>query len=204
MFEKIANIFRIPDLRKRVLFTLGLLAVYRLGSHIPTPGINGQMLAEFFNQNSGSALGLVDLFSGGNLRKLTIFALGIIGTGLLAIPVLAGSTAYAIGEGRRWPVGLSRKPEKAIAFYAVLAVSVLLGIGLNFTPLNPIRALYWSAVINGLLAPPVMVLLMLLVRKERVMGKLIVEGWLYWIGWIATAAMALSVVGMGISIATGQ
>jgi len=78
MFEKIANIFRIPDLRKRVLFTLGLLAVYRLGGHIPTPGINGQMLAEFFNQNSGSALGLVDLFSGGNLRKLTIFALGIM------------------------------------------------------------------------------------------------------------------------------
>src|ERR1700751_1360344 len=78
MFEKIANIFRIPDLRKRVLFTLGLLAVYRLGGHIPTPGINGQMLAEFFNQNSGSALGLVDLFSGGNLRKLTVFALGIM------------------------------------------------------------------------------------------------------------------------------
>jgi preprotein translocase subunit SecY len=78
MFEKIANIFRIPDLRKRVLFTLGLLAVYRLGGHIPTPGINSQLLAEFFNQNSGSALGLVDLFSGGNLRKLTIFALGIM------------------------------------------------------------------------------------------------------------------------------
>ncbi len=78
MFEKIANIFRIPDLRKRVLFTLGLLAVYRLGAHIPTPGINADMLAQFFNQNSGSALGLVDLFSGGNLRKLTIFALGIM------------------------------------------------------------------------------------------------------------------------------
>jgi preprotein translocase subunit SecY len=78
MFDKFANIFRIPDLRKRVLFTLGMLAVYRLGSHIPTPGINGTMLAEFFNQNSGSALGLVDLFSGGNLRKLTIFALGIM------------------------------------------------------------------------------------------------------------------------------
>ncbi len=78
MFDKFANIFRVPDLRKRVLFTLGLLAVYRLGSHIPTPGINGTMLAEFFNQNSGSALGLVDLFSGGNLRKLTIFALGIM------------------------------------------------------------------------------------------------------------------------------
>ncbi len=78
MLEKLANIFRIPDLRKRVLFTLGLLAVYRLGSHIPTPGINADMLAQFFNQNSGSALGLVDLFSGGNLRRLTIFALGIM------------------------------------------------------------------------------------------------------------------------------
>jgi preprotein translocase subunit SecY len=78
MFEKIANIFRIPDLRKRVLFTLGMLAVYRLGAHIPTPGINADLLAQFFNQNSGSALGLVDLFSGGNLRKLTIFALGIM------------------------------------------------------------------------------------------------------------------------------
>ena len=78
MFEKIANIFRVPDLRKRVLFTLGLLAVYRLGAHIPTPGINADLLAQFFNQNSGSALGLVDLFSGGNLRKLTVFALGIM------------------------------------------------------------------------------------------------------------------------------
>src|SRR5439155_710419 len=78
MLEKIANIFKIPDLRKRVLFTLGMLAVYRLGSHIPTPGINADMLAQFFNQNSGSALGLVDLFSGGNLRKLTVFALGIM------------------------------------------------------------------------------------------------------------------------------
>jgi len=78
MFEKIANIFKIPDLRKRVLFTLGMLAVYRLCSHIPTPGINADMLAQFFNQNSGSALGLVDLFSGGNLRKLTVFALGIM------------------------------------------------------------------------------------------------------------------------------
>jgi preprotein translocase subunit SecY len=78
MFEKIQNIFKIPDLRKRVLFTLGMLAVYRLGGHIPTPGINADMLAQFFNQNSGSALGLVDLFSGGNLRKLTVFALGIM------------------------------------------------------------------------------------------------------------------------------
>jgi preprotein translocase subunit SecY len=78
MLEKFANIFRIPDLRKRVLFTLGLLAVYRLGAFIPTPGINADALAQFFNANSGSALGLADLFTGGNLRRLTIFALGIM------------------------------------------------------------------------------------------------------------------------------
>src|SRR5712675_902498 len=78
MFEKLANIFRIPDLRKRILFTLGLLAVYRLGAHIPTPGINSTLLQQFFDQNRGTFLGFVDLFSGGNLRRLTIFALGIM------------------------------------------------------------------------------------------------------------------------------
>src|SRR6202012_3359056 len=78
MFEKIRNIFRIPDLRKRVLFTLGILAVYRLGSQIPTPGVNLKLLAQFFDQQAGSSLVLVDLFSGGNLRRLTIFALGIM------------------------------------------------------------------------------------------------------------------------------
>ena len=78
MFDKIANIFRIPELRTRVLFTLGLLAVYRLGGHIPTPGINAELLAQYFSQNAGSSLGLVDLFTGGSLRRLTIFALGIM------------------------------------------------------------------------------------------------------------------------------
>src|SRR5256886_15137884 len=78
MFEKLANIFRIPDLRKRILFTLGLLAVYRLGGHIPAPGVNADKLQQFFEQNRGTFLGFVDLFSGGNLRKLTIFALGIM------------------------------------------------------------------------------------------------------------------------------
>jgi preprotein translocase subunit SecY len=78
MLEKLANIFKIPDLRTRVLFTLGMLAIYRLGGHVPTPGIDAKALAQFFNANAGSALGLVDLFSGGSLRRLTIFALGIM------------------------------------------------------------------------------------------------------------------------------
>ncbi|MBW8870188.1 MAG: preprotein translocase subunit SecY, partial [Acidobacteriales bacterium] len=78
MLEKFANIFRIPDLRKRVLFTLGILAVYRLGAFIPTPGIDTARLASLFNMQNGSALGLLDLFGGGNLRRMTIFALGIM------------------------------------------------------------------------------------------------------------------------------
>src|ERR1700730_10021326 len=78
MLEKLANVFRIPDLRRRILFTLGLLAVYRLGGHIPTPGVNADKLQQFFEQNKGTFLGFVDLFSGGQLRRLTIFALGIM------------------------------------------------------------------------------------------------------------------------------
>ncbi len=125
-----------------------------------------------------------------------IFALGIIGTGLLAIPVLAGATAYAVGEGRQWPVGLARKPKEAVAFYAVLALSAAIGIALNFTSINPISALYWSAVVNGVLAVPVMVLLMFMARRKDVMGRFVIGGPLYWLGWASTGAMLLSVVAM--------
>ena len=125
-----------------------------------------------------------------------IFALGIVGTGLLAIPVLAGATAYAVGEGRRWPVGLARKPKEAVAFYVVLALSAGIGIALNFTSINPISALYWSAVVNGVLAVPVMVLLMIMTRRKDVMGRFVIGGPLYWLGWLSTAAMLLSVIAM--------
>jgi len=133
----------------------------------------------------------------GNFAEF-IFALGIIGTGLLAVPVLAGSAAYAIGEGRRWTVGLARKPREAVAFYSVLALSAGIGIALNFTPISPISALYWSAVINGVLAVPVMVLLMIIARRRDVMSKFIIAGPLYWLGWLSTAVMAICVVAMGI------
>jgi NRAMP (natural resistance-associated macrophage protein)-like metal ion transporter len=129
-----------------------------------------------------------------------IFALGIVGTGLLAIPVLAGSTAYAIGEGRKWPVGLSRKPKEAVAFYGVLALSVALGILIDLTGIDPIKALYWSAVINGVLAGPVMVIMMLLIRRKSVMGDLIIRGPVYWLGCLATLAMGFCIVGMGLSL----
>ncbi|UGA42389.1 divalent metal cation transporter [Bradyrhizobium quebecense] len=129
-----------------------------------------------------------------------IFALGIVGTGLLAIPVLAGATAYAVGEGRRWPVGLARKPKEAMAFYSVLALSGGIGIALNFTPIDPISALYWSAVVNGVLAVPVMVLLMIMARHKEVMGRFVVGGWLYRLGWLSTGAMTLSVIAMAVGV----
>jgi NRAMP (natural resistance-associated macrophage protein)-like metal ion transporter len=126
-----------------------------------------------------------------------VFALGIVGTGLLAIPVLAGSAAYAVGEGLQWPVGLARKPKEATAFYGVLALSAGIGIALNFTSINPISALYWSAVVNGVLAVPVMVLLMFMARRKDVMDRFVITGPLYWLGWLSTAAMLLSVLAMG-------
>jgi len=127
-----------------------------------------------------------------------VFAAGIVGTGLLAIPVLGGAPAYAVGEALRLTVGLGRKPKQAIAFYSVLVLSGGLGIALNFTSIDPIAALYWSAVVNGVLAVPVMVLLMVMVRRRAVMGLFVIRGPLYWLGWLSTGTMALSVVGMGI------
>ena len=117
--------------------------------------------------------------------------------------MLAGATAYAVGESRQWPVGLARKPKEAVAFYGVLALSGAIGIALNFTAINPISALYWSAVINGVLAVPVMVLLMFMARRKDVMGSFVVGGPLYWLGWLSTAAMLLSVLAMGVGFFVG-
>lgn len=125
-----------------------------------------------------------------------LFAIGIIGTGLLAVPVLSGSAAYAVGETLHWRVGLARKPREASSFYGVLAASTLLGAGITLTPLNPIQALYWSAVINGVVAVPVMVVMMFVASSSKAMGKLTVGGWLRWLGWAATGAMALCVAAM--------
>jgi NRAMP (natural resistance-associated macrophage protein)-like metal ion transporter len=125
-----------------------------------------------------------------------LFAIGIIGTGLLAIPVLAGSAAYAVGESFHWRVGLARKPTEATSFYGVLAAATLLGSGITLTPLNPIQALYWSAVINGVVAVPVMIVMMFIASSPKVMGKLTVGGWLNLLGWAATGAMALCVAAM--------
>jgi Mn2+/Fe2+ NRAMP family transporter len=104
--------------------------------------------------------------------------------------VLAGSAAYAVGETLSWPVGLAKAPHRAKAFYAAIAVATAIGCALNFTPINPIRALYWSAVLNGVVAVPVMVAMMLLSTRTTVMGSLTLPRRLHLLGWLATAAMA--------------
>ncbi len=124
-----------------------------------------------------------------------LFSFGIIGTGLLTVPVLAGSASYAIAEALHWRTGLERKPKEAVGFYGVLAVSTLLGLGLTFE-LDPIRALFWSAVINGVVAVPFMILLMLMSGSERVMGEFTTRGWLRVLGWAATAVMTLAAIGL--------
>jgi Mn2+/Fe2+ NRAMP family transporter len=130
-----------------------------------------------------------------------VFALGIVGTGLLAVPVLAGSAAYAIGEARKWPVGLDRKPRRAKAFYATIVAATMIGAAMNFTPIDPIRALIVSAMINGVVAVPVMAIMMLVASRKSVMGVFTVVGSLKWLGWLATAVMGLAVAGMFVAMA---
>jgi len=125
-----------------------------------------------------------------------VFTIGIVGTGLLAVPVLAGSAAYAIGEARQWPIGLSRQPKEAQAFYATLVIATLIGMIINFTPINPIKALYWSAVINGVIAVPVMIVMMLMAARRDIMGPFAIKGSLRIMGWLATLVMALAVAAM--------
>ncbi len=129
----------------------------------------------------------------------TLFTLGIVGTGLLAVPVLAGSAAYALGEARKWPIGLARKPKEAKAFYLAIATATLIGILINFSPINPIKALYWSAVINGIVAVPVMAIMMLMAVNAKVMGEFRIPLAMRVIGWVATVVMVLAVIGMAVT-----
>ena len=124
-----------------------------------------------------------------------IFATGIIGTGLLAVPVLAGSGAYALSETFSWREGLDRRLLQAKSFYATIAVSTMIGVGLNFTSLDPVKALYWSAVVNGLLAAPVMGVIMLVASNGRIMGRLTLPRYMLIGGWFATGVMLAASIG---------
>ena len=125
-----------------------------------------------------------------------LFALGILGVGLIGVPVLAGSAAYALSEAMGWKWGLERKATDARGFYGVIAVSVLAGLLIQYSPISPMKALFWSAVINGIVAVPLMIVIIVLVSKESVMGAFTAERSVIVLGWIATAIMGAAAVRM--------
>jgi Mn2+/Fe2+ NRAMP family transporter len=125
-----------------------------------------------------------------------VFAAGIIGTGLLAVPALAGSAAYALGEAFGWRVGLGRRPHRAKAFYGTIVVATLCGIAINLTHIDPIKALFWSAVINGVVAVPLMITMMVMTMRPKVMRQFTLPRPLWAMGWLSTGAMAVTVVAL--------
>ena len=125
-----------------------------------------------------------------------LFSLGIIGTGLLAIPVLAGSAAYAVSEAFDWRTGLDLKPYEGRRFYSIVLIATIGGVILCFLPIDPMKELFYSAVINGVIAVPIMAVMMLLGTRQVVMGDYAIGKRLRWLGWLATAVMAVAVFGM--------
>jgi len=128
-----------------------------------------------------------------------LFTLGLIGTGMLAVPVLAGSSAYAIAEGAAWKASLGQKPHLAKKFYSVLAVAVAIGLALDFTGFNAVKMLFASAVLNGVLAPPLIVLVVLLTSDGKVMGDRVNPAWMRRTGWVCAAIMSAAAIGMFIA-----
>jgi NRAMP (natural resistance-associated macrophage protein)-like metal ion transporter len=131
----------------------------------------------------------------GNLTFF-LFALGIIGTGMLAIPVLAGSAAYGVAEAFGWHATLEAKAPDAVGFYAIIAAATVIGFGLGFTGIDAIHMLVWSAVLNGIVAVPIMAMMMVIVANSRLMGRFSARPWLIGLGWVGTGLMALAVIAL--------
>lgn len=125
-----------------------------------------------------------------------LLALGLIGAGFLAVPILTGSSAYAIAEALGWKHGLDEKPHRAKLFYAMIIVSTLIGTLIDFLGINPIRALFWTAVINGFLAPPMLVVIMLIANNKKVMGERVNGFWINLGGWVTTVVMFAAAIAL--------
>jgi len=125
-----------------------------------------------------------------------LFALGIIGTGLLAVPVLAGSAAYGVSEAFGWPATLEARAPDAVGFYSIIAAATVVGLALGYMPINPIQMLIWSAVLNGIVAVPIMAMMMVVVTRQSVMGRFTAKPTLALFGWAGTALMAVTVLAL--------
>lgn len=129
-------------------------------------------------------------------RTFLLFTLGIVGTGLLAVPVLAGSAAYGMAEALGWRATLEAKPHEAKGFYAIVTLATLIGVLIDVTPLDPIKMLFWSAVINGIISVPMIVAMMVLVSNEKLMKRYAIHGGLKVLGWMSAAIMTLVLVAL--------
>jgi Mn2+/Fe2+ NRAMP family transporter len=127
-----------------------------------------------------------------------LLAVGLIGAGFLGVPVLTGSSAYAVAEAFGWRSGLDEKPHRAKRFYAMIAVPTLTGMLINFVGINPIKALFWTAVINGFLASPILVVVMLVANNETIMGERVNGFWTNALGWLITAVMFAAAIGLAL------
>lgn len=166
-----------------VAFFIMLTAVVTLHAHGVTDIQTSEQAAEALRPLAGDF-------------AFALFTAGIVGTGLLAVPVLAGSAAYAVAEAFKWDIGLGRRLSEARGFYAILTIATALGVALNFTSIHPIKALFWSAVINGVIAVPIMSVMMLMAVRKDIMGPFVITRRLKILGWLATAAMAAVVLAM--------
>ena len=125
-----------------------------------------------------------------------LFVCGIVGTGLLAVPVLAASACYGVGEACRWKSSLERRPTEALRFYAAITLATLMGLSLNFMHIDPVKALFWAAILNGVVAAPLMAVIMVMASSRKVMGKLVIPSYLKTTGWIATIVMFGACIGV--------
>ncbi|MBV8730919.1 MAG: divalent metal cation transporter, partial [Acidobacteriia bacterium] len=166
-----------------VMFFIILTTAATLHAHGITKIATAKQAAEALRPLAGNA-------------AYALFTLGLIGTGMLAVPVLAGSSAYAISEAMAWGASLDRKPKLAPKFYGVLAVAMALGVALNYWGLDAVEMLFWSAVVNGVLAPPLIVVIVLLTSDSQVMGERTNPPVLRWLGWLTAGIMAAAAVGM--------
>ncbi len=179
-----------PELKRIRLDTLvgmsfsNLIAVFIIFATAATLNANGVTSIQTSAQAAEALRPIAGAFT------FALFALGIIATGMLAVPVLAGSLAYAVSEVFGWTEGLDKRPNEAKAFYATIGIATLVGTLLNFTAIDPVKALYWSAVVNGVLAAPLMAVMMVIAVNPKIMGRLALPRPLIALGWGATAVMA--------------
>jgi Mn2+/Fe2+ NRAMP family transporter len=125
-----------------------------------------------------------------------LLAIGLIGSGFLAVPILTGSSAYAVAEAFGWKHGLDKKPGRAKEFYGLIVISTVLGMLMNFFGINPIKALFWSALLNGFLAPPLLVLIIMISNNKRVVGQRVNGRLLNVLGWITATVMTAAAIGL--------